>query len=304
MKPPIPAAGRVPYERVWAGNSQIRAIIALTHPTAVIIFSLVTWLLAAVTLAQFPSALLSASLTLAMAGAQASVGVFNEVFDWKLDKETKPWRAIPAGMISPAAAAVMASGLLCAGLLVAASISFASMLLLLAAAGMGILYSAIFKRTSLSWLPYVVCYPSIPVWVLVALGQFDPRILIVYLLASPFAVAVHLCNQLRDFEQDEACGIRGLVQHLGKSRSITLCLGLVLFSPVPFLILGVFLGRPLAFVVLLLAGLLHWYLTVPIFQGRFGRFDAVSFRSLFKRLQFTGPMMLLAWYGVFLTTLR
>jgi len=304
MKAPIRAASSVPYERVWAGNSRIKGIIALTHPTAVIIFSLVTWLLAAVTLAKFPSALLSVSLTLAMAGAQASVGVFNEVFDWKLDKEAKPWRALPAGMISPAAAAVMASVLLCVGLLFAASISFLTMLLLLAGAGMGILYSAVFKRTILSWLPYAVCYPTFPVWVLVAVGQFDQRILLIYLLASPFAMAVHLCNQLRDFEQDEAWGIRGMVQHLGKSASVALCFGLVLFSPIPFLILAGFSSQPADFVVLLLAGLLHWCLTLPVYRSRLGLPDAMVFRSLFRRLQFTGPLMLLVWYSVFLTTLR
>src|SRR5512139_3638124 len=158
MTPPVSAPSRIPYERVWAGNSRRKAIIALTHPTAVIIFSLATWILAALAPRQFPDLRLSVSLVLAMAGAQASIGVFNEVFDWKLDKETKPWRAIPAGMISPAAAALMASVLLGIGLLSAASISPLTMLLLLAGAGMGILYSAILKRTILSWLPYAVCY--------------------------------------------------------------------------------------------------------------------------------------------------
>jgi 4-hydroxybenzoate polyprenyltransferase len=304
MKPPLPIAGRTPYERVWAGNSRIKTIIALTHPTAVIIFSLVTWILAALTLSQFPSVLLSVFLTMAMAGVQASVGVFNEVFDWKLDKVSKQWRAIPAGMISPAMAALMASLLLCTGLLFAASISAVSMFVLLLGAGMGILYSAVFKRTVLSWLPYAVCYPSFPVWILVALGRFDGRILIIYLLASPFAIAVHLCNQLRDFDQDEAGGVKGLVQHLGKSVSVALCFGLVLLTPVPFLTQMSFLSQPVAFVALLLVGLLHWCLTLPTFLGRAGMLDAASFRSLFRRLQFTGPLMLLAWYGVFLSTMR
>ena len=205
----MPVGGKIPYERVWVGNSKIKAVIALTHPSAVIIFSLITWILAGLTLPSFPGLALSISLVLAMTAAQASVGVFNEVFDWRLDKVTKPWRAIPAGLISAWQAGAIASVLLCLGLLFAASISLLTALLLLLGAGMGVLYSAKLKRTVFSWLPYVVNYPSFPVWVLVALGRFDPRVLIIYPLASLFAVAVHLCNQLRYFDEDEALGLRG-----------------------------------------------------------------------------------------------
>jgi 4-hydroxybenzoate polyprenyltransferase len=304
VPPPPPSGGTIPYERVWAGKNPIKAIVALTHPTAVILFSLVTWILAAATLSPISHVWLCLAMAVAMAGAQASVGVFNEVFDWKLDRETKPWRAIPAGMVSPARAAIIASALLGMGLLVAASISFTTMLWLFAGAGMGILYSAIFKRTAWSWLPYAICYPSVPVWVQFAAGKFDQRILLIYLLAGPYAVAVHLCNQLRDFDQDAAWGIRGLVQRMGPAASTALCFTLALSSPLPFLILAGFSGPGLAFAVLLIAGLAHWGLTVPIVLGRADPPDAACFRSLFRRLQFTGPLMLLVWYGIYLSIWR
>lgn len=296
----MPAGEKIPYERIWVGKSKIKAIIAMTHPTAVIIFSLITWILAGLTLSRFPGPWLSISLVLAMAAAQASVGVSNEVFDWRLDKETKPWRAIPAGAISPWQAAVTASILLCLGLLLAASISFATMLLLFLGAGMGILYSAKLKRTVFSWLPYVVNYPSFPVWVLVALNRLNPRILIIYPLASLFAVAVHLCNQLRDFDEDQALGLKGLVQHLGKRRSTAWCAGLLVLSPLPFLVVSGLSRQPAVFVILLAASLLHWLLTVPILLQPPELLGAASFRALFRRLQVSGPILLLAWYWTFL----
>jgi 4-hydroxybenzoate polyprenyltransferase len=296
----MPVGENIPYERVWVGNSKIKAVIALTHPTAVVIFSLITWILAGLTLSEFPDLALSIPLVLAMAAAQASVGMFNEVFDWRLDKVTKPWRAIPAGLISPWQAAAIASILLCLGLLFAASISSLTALLLLLGAGMGVLYSAKLKRTVFSWLPYVVNYPSFPVWVLVALDCFDPRVLIIYPLASLFAVAVHLCNQLRDFDVDQALGMRGLVQHLGKRRSIAWCAGLLVLSPLPFLVVAGLSGRPAVFVILLAAGLLHWLLTVPLLLKSPELLGPASFRALFRRLQVSGPLMLLAWYWAFL----
>lgn len=300
MPQPMPVGGKIPYERVWVGNSKIKAVIALTHPTAVVIFSLITWILAGLTLSGFPGLTLSVPLVLAMACAQASVGVFNEVFDWRLDKVTKPWRAIPAGLISPWQAATIASVLLCLDLLFAASISSLTGLLLLLGAGMGVLYSAKLKRTVFSWLPYVVNYPSFPVWVLVALGRFDPRVLIIYPLASLFAVAVHLCNQLRDFDADQALGLKGLVQHLGKRRSIAWCAGLLVLSPFPFLVAAGLSSRPAVFVVLLAAGLLHWLLIVPILLKPPESLGPASFRALFRRLQVSGPVLLLAWYWAFL----
>jgi 1,4-dihydroxy-2-naphthoate octaprenyltransferase len=115
---------------------------------------------------------------------------------------------------------------------------------------------------------------------------------------------VHLCNQLRDFDEDAALGVRGLVQHLGKSRSIALCHVLLWLCPAPYLLLTSVSGSPLAFALLLAAGLVHWLLTVPVFRSRAGALDPEDFRLLFRRLQLSGPLMLLAWYWLFISTLR
>lgn len=291
---------KIPYERIWVGQSKIKAIIALTHPTAVILFSLITWILACLTLSRIPDLSVSLRLIFSMAAAQSSVGVFNEVFDWRLDKETKPWRAIPAGLIHPRWAAVLGFVLLCLSLLISAQLSPFTMLLLLAGAGMGILYSAKLKRTRYSWLPYVTNYPSIPVWTAVALERFDPRILVIYALASPFAIVTHLCNQLRDFDEDQAIGVRGLVQHLGKQRAIHLFFMLEIFIPLPFLILMGLHAQPVIFLIVLMPCILHWLLIMPLAQRRLDSLSPDSFRSLFRRLQITGPLMLIAWYWVFL----
>jgi 4-hydroxybenzoate polyprenyltransferase len=292
-----PAGKRIPYERQWARDNKVKAIIAMTHPMAVIIFSLLSMILAMITLSGIPDPNLLVSLMLSMAAAQASIGVFNDVFDWQLDKECKPWRAIPAGTIRPRTAAVMASVLLSLGLLFAASISFVTMILLLAMTGIGILYSARLKRTAFSWLPYAIDYPSIPVWVMVALDRFVPSILIIYLLAFPFVITVHICNQLRDFEEDGIYGIRGLVQRLGWERATSVCFVLLLLSPLPFLAMVIISAQPFVLMVFLAISILHWCLTLPIFRKSLG---PASFRTLFRRLQISGPLLLVTWYWVFI----
>lgn len=298
MSETLPVGERLPYERVWVGKNKAKAIIASTHPKAAIIFSLVTWVLASMTLSGLPGYSVSIALVLGMACVQASIGMFNEIFDWKQDKVFKPWRAIPAGMISPGAATVIASVFLMAGLLFAAFISWDTMILILLGAGMGILYSAIFKRTIFSWLPYVINYPSFPVWVMVALNRFDPLILVIYPMAFPFALGIHMCNQMRDYDEDSALGIQSFVQHLGKPRAIKLCYAILLFSPLPFLMVTGFFNPDEVVYVPVLIAILHWSLTVPLFFR--SAYDPRTFRLLFTRLQITGSLMLLAWYWIFI----
>lgn len=296
----VPAGTRKPYERMWAGENRVKAVIAMTHPTAVIIFSLLTLLLVIITQPASLDPSVAVLIVLSMAAAQASIGVFNDVFDWQLDRESKPWRAIPAGFISPREAALIATVLLFLGSLFAALASSEAMILLLILAGVAILYSARLKRTVFSWLPYAIDYPSLPVWVMVALGCYDSLILIIFLLACPFAVAVHICNQLRDYEQDRDLGIRGLVQRLGRQRSIHLCLILLLLSPFPFLVEAIDSPQPLVLMIMVLIGILHWSLTLPLLWKQRGSPAPVSFRALFRRLQISGPLMMVTWYWGFI----
>ena len=285
----------VPYERKWAGTNKVRAVIALTHPTAVIIFSLMAWVVAFLALHKPPDLSLSIHLVLAMAMSQASIGMFNEVFDWKLDKKTKPWRAIPAGYISPGGAAVIASILFCLAVFFASRLSLLSAFLLFLGTGMGIAYSAKMKRTVFSWLAYVVDYPALPIWVWISIGRFDPHDLTILLAAAPIALAIHLCNQLRDFDEDAAMGINGLVQHLGKTRSNSICYALLLLTPLPLLISTLIFGRSIQLLVLTLSATLHWALILSHYFRYYKSPSPEGFRILFRRLQITSPFLLIGW---------
>ncbi len=94
--------------------------------------------------------------------------------------------------------------------------SAVSCLLLVFGVATSVLYSTCLKRTGFSWLPYVVANPSLPVWAWISTRTFKTEILTVYLVGAPLVIAVHLVNQLRDYEEDERLGVMGLVHALAK----------------------------------------------------------------------------------------
>lgn len=283
------------YERQWAGTGRLRSIVALTHPTAVLIFGLAVTSMAILAQHGVGSLTVLLLLTFSMGFAQAAIGVFNEVCDFDIDRISKPWRGLPAGCISINRARLVVLGLCAAAFGLAAWLSVWSMMLLALGIGMGFLYSGLLKRSALSWLPYVIAYPLPVVWVWVSLGKFETSTLLIYPVAVPFAVAVHLCNQLRDFEQDRALGVGGVVQTLGRRRALILCYALLVFSPIPFLAFGLADGAGVVF--LLLFAIIHWWLVLAVVR-KGAQSSPKDLRTLFRRLQLSGLLLLLGWCAI------
>ncbi len=229
-----------------------------------------------------------------MCFGQATIGLINEIFDVDIDRLTKPWRALPAGLIAVQTATWLAGLSALFGLILASFISVQSAVLLGLGIMLGVGYNARLKRTRLSWLPYAIAYPSLPVWIWVSLDRSIQDVWVIYLIASPLAVAVHMVNQLRDYDEDQNAGIRGMVHYLGKPRARQLCFALILFGPIPALVLQLF-EHPTGSLVLLLAVGLHWLLVVPLLAHRREYPDRRLFHLAFRRLQISGPIMLLTW---------
>ena len=98
-----------------------------------------------------------------MVGAQqVAISLHNDWSDRDLDGATKPWRALPSGVVP--AGAVRAGAWALAVLSLAFGRAWGGRLVLLDAigAGAGFLYNARLKRTSWSWLPFAVAFPSCP----------------------------------------------------------------------------------------------------------------------------------------------
>ena len=82
----------------------------------------------------------------------------------------------------------------------------------------GVAYNFYFKFSFLSPLPYAIAFAALPSCVVVSKNLNPP--LWMLLGGALFGMAAHFINVIKDMDQDQASGIKGLPQRLGKSKSI------------------------------------------------------------------------------------
>jgi 4-hydroxybenzoate polyprenyltransferase len=242
MPPPDPAAQTLPAP----GGAQpagaaarrsrrrriLRAYVLLPHAVPVLVVIGGTAGFAVLSAGGLPPPGQFVRLLLAMLGGQLAIGAVNEVVDAELDAATKPWKPIPAGDVSPRGALLVAAGGLVAMVGCGAGFGPAALALLLLGTGAGLAYDLWFKRSPLSWLPYLVALPLLPLWVRTALVGFDARLLLLYPLGGLAVVGVHLAQALPDVAGDRAAGVRNLASLLGERRALLACWAAILSAPV------------------------------------------------------------------------
>jgi 4-hydroxybenzoate polyprenyltransferase len=155
-------------------------------------------------------------LLLGMLGGQLAVGALNEWCDREADAIAKPWKPIPAGRVPAShALAITVGGI---SLMVAAGglLGPVELLVLSIANGCGLVYDLGVKRTPLSWLPYLIALPLVPIWAWLVMDSFQPRLLWLYPIGALFIVAIHLAQVLPDIAGDRGQGERGLAVVLGE----------------------------------------------------------------------------------------
>lgn len=190
--------------------------VQLVHPWAVALVLLATGVLAVLAVWPDVSPARLALTLAAMLGGQAAIGALNEWCDRAADAERQPGKPIPAGLVSPAGALrLMGAGLLLM-LVAGLALGWAACLVLLLGTSWGISYDLWFKRTPLSWLPYLGALPLLPYWAWLAMGRAEPRLLWLYPLGGLYVIAVHLAQTLPDSAGDAAQGERGLAVTLGR----------------------------------------------------------------------------------------
>jgi len=82
----------------------------------------------------------------------------------------------------------------------------------------GVAYNFYFKFNFLSPLPYAIAFAALPSSVALSKDINPP--LWMLLGGALFGMAAHFINVIKDMDQDQASGIKGLPQRLGKNRSI------------------------------------------------------------------------------------
>ncbi|MGH2588378.1 MAG: UbiA family prenyltransferase, partial [Dehalococcoidia bacterium] len=158
------------------------------------------------------------TLMATMLAIQATIGVLNDWADRALDAREKPWKPVPAGLVSPRAALATAVTFATLAVFLAALAGPVPWMLAMAGLACGIAYDLGLKRTPFSALTYAVALPLVPLWVWTALGQATPALVAVLPAGVLLGVALQLANALPDAAGDEAAGVRGTLQWLGPAR--------------------------------------------------------------------------------------
>ena len=171
----------------------------------------------------------AALLAAGMLGLQFCIGTVNDLFDEGVDRAAKPWKPIPAGIISRRAAtaiALIAGG---GGLaLAAAAAGLSSLAMAAAMLACGLIYDARLKPTAWAWLCFSVAFAILPVYAWYgATGQLPPRPEFLLPLAALAGPLIQLSNGLSDLERDAAAGVRTLATRLGRRGSLTVICALL-----------------------------------------------------------------------------
>jgi 4-hydroxybenzoate polyprenyltransferase len=89
----------------------------------------------------------------------------------------------------------------------------------------GVAYNFYFKFSPLSPLPYAIAFAALPSSI--AISKEIPPPVWMWLGGALFGMAAHFINVIKDMEQDQVSGIKGLPQRLGSKKSIAVAAALI-----------------------------------------------------------------------------
>ncbi len=204
------------------GASRLLRAARIIHPFPTLLNVAAVAGLALVATRGAPNAYVLVRMLIVMLCAQSAIGVANDYFDRDLDAATKPWKPIASGLVSPGTAARLAGALAVTTAALAATLGGASFALAMLGMACGLAYDARLKRSLFSAVPHVVAIPTLPLWVWVTLGKWDPVLWWLLPLGACIGFSLHLANTLPDLESDASNGVTGLAHTLGARPTMLL----------------------------------------------------------------------------------
>ncbi len=202
-----------------AYDAPMIGLVRLVHPAPTLAVVTLSAALSAILSMQAGGAAVSPGVvlvTLSVLGSQILTGALNDWADRARDLAVQPGKPIPSGAAGPRAALILAAGGLALQVTTSAPLGPAPLLLGLGASVSGLAYNLWLSRRAASFLPYLVSFGLLPLWVAAGVGAPIERVAAAPLLVGPFAVAAHLANTVRDFDADATAGSRNLAQRIGR----------------------------------------------------------------------------------------
>lgn len=164
--------------------------------------------------------------------SQAAIAVFNDICDQDLDRQSRRDRALPRRLIHANIAGSFVVICTVAAVVLALTLGRVSGVLVACGTGLGLAYSVWFKRSVLSWLPFALAFPLLPIWELVVFHNHLRSLWTIAVIGLPATIAIHLADALPDRESDLAAGSGGVATHLSRPQIVMACRGLLLLSAV------------------------------------------------------------------------
>jgi 4-hydroxybenzoate polyprenyltransferase len=229
---------------------------------------------------------------------QFSISAYNDYFDRHMDRGRAD-KPVALGIISPTAAWLAGATLGVAA--IALSLGFGPWFVLLTAIGLGggLLYDAGLKYTALSWLPFCIAFPTLPLWAWAGVhpsGDFPAKLLWVVPVAVVLVLGIHLADTIPDLESDTQAGVLGLAHRLGLARSLVLCWAAFGAAAAITLILWPLLGyRPEWYLPGLLAALILMAAAVVLYRGH-----RVRLKTMSLLLEVGALALAVGWVGAIL----
>ena len=150
-------------------------------------------------------------LGLVMFALLAAASAMNDYLDRAHDRDAHIWRPLPAGLVSPRAAARLAGFFALLAVALGASLEWRAFLLTLAGLAAAALYNARLRHTPFSWLPLAIAFAIVPVWAAEAVGRFDNVLWWSFPVGALAGLSAHLAFKLPDYERDDVAGARSVL---------------------------------------------------------------------------------------------
>jgi 4-hydroxybenzoate polyprenyltransferase len=234
--------------------ARLIAAVRLVHPFPSLLDGAVVALVALVAGGGYVVALV---LGVSMTCLQFAIGTVNDIVDAPFDKGVRLGKPIPDGVVSLGRARVVAAMAATIGLVLAAAGGPGLVLLALVGLGIGLAYDLWAKGTTLSWLPFAVGVPLLPIYGWYgATGEIPGIFLVVVPAAANAGTALAIANAIVDMERDEDAGNGSIALALGPGRASRVVLVLQLVVASLAVATAAVLGAPTGWVLAVLAAAL------------------------------------------------
>jgi 1,4-dihydroxy-2-naphthoate octaprenyltransferase len=266
----------------------------LVHPFPSLLDGAVVALIALVAGGSVGSALvLGASMTL----LQFAIGTVNDLVDAPSDAAgRKPGKPLAEGIVTPGVARAAAIACAAGGVLLALAGGPGLVVLAVVVLGIGLAYDVWAKGTTLSWLPFAIGIPLLPVYGWYgAAGTLPGLFLVLVPAAANAGCALAIANATVDAERDAEAGQRSIALALGPRRAAWLVLVLHAVVAALAVATAAVLGSPTGWVAAVLLATL-----APIGGALLGivaaQRDGTNLRELAWEIQAVGTGLLaVAW---------